>query len=115
MSALSATCWVVTSSTPCTANSSLAAAVMRSSLSCLLRSRRPTGWEARDMAASSGNRLGSYSIMSIVTTVWARMCLRSYPGIYTPEHVEGWRKVVDAVHAGGGGAVHPADACGADV
>ncbi|WP_285105999.1 alkene reductase [Promicromonospora sp. MEB111] len=24
------------------------------------------------------------------------------PGIYTPEHVEGWRKVADAVHAGGG-------------
>jgi 2,4-dienoyl-CoA reductase-like NADH-dependent reductase (Old Yellow Enzyme family) len=24
------------------------------------------------------------------------------PGIYTPEHVEGWRKVTDAVHAGGG-------------
>ncbi|MDF2848238.1 MAG: NADH:flavin oxidoreductase [Oerskovia sp.] len=24
------------------------------------------------------------------------------PGIYTPEHVEGWRAVADAVHAGGG-------------
>ncbi|SDD77472.1 alkene reductase [Glycomyces harbinensis] len=24
------------------------------------------------------------------------------PGIYTPEHVEGWRPVADAVHAGGG-------------
>ena len=24
------------------------------------------------------------------------------PGIYTPEHVEGWRRVADAVHAGGG-------------
>lgn len=24
------------------------------------------------------------------------------PGIYTPEHVEAWRKVADAVHAGGG-------------
>ncbi|SFT92089.1 alkene reductase [Arthrobacter sp. ov118] len=24
------------------------------------------------------------------------------PGIYTPEHIEGWRKVADAVHAGGG-------------
>nr|AGU11716.1 NADH:flavin oxidoreductase/NADH oxidase family [uncultured organism] len=24
------------------------------------------------------------------------------PGIYTPEHVEGWRQVADAVHAGGG-------------
>ncbi len=24
------------------------------------------------------------------------------PGIHTPEHVEGWRKVADAVHAGGG-------------
>ncbi|WP_026554431.1 alkene reductase [Arthrobacter sp. 35W] len=24
------------------------------------------------------------------------------PGIYTPEHVESWRKVADAVHAGGG-------------
>ncbi|WP_026554708.1 alkene reductase [Arthrobacter sp. 35W] len=24
------------------------------------------------------------------------------PGIYAPEHVEGWRKVADAVHAGGG-------------
>lgn len=26
----------------------------------------------------------------------------STPGIYTPEHVEGWRAVADAVHAGGG-------------
>ncbi|MGP4091367.1 oxidoreductase, partial [Streptomyces sp. KR55] len=24
------------------------------------------------------------------------------PGIYTPEHIGGWRKVADAVHAGGG-------------
>ena len=24
------------------------------------------------------------------------------PGIYTPDHVEGWREVADAVHAGGG-------------
>ncbi|MFF5790603.1 alkene reductase [Paeniglutamicibacter sp. NPDC012692] len=24
------------------------------------------------------------------------------PGIYTPEHIEGWRKVADAVHDGGG-------------
>lgn len=24
------------------------------------------------------------------------------PGIYTPEHIAGWRKVADAVHAGGG-------------
>ncbi|MEL7977820.1 alkene reductase [Isoptericola sp. F-RaC21] len=24
------------------------------------------------------------------------------PGIYTPEHVDGWRRVADAVHAGGG-------------
>jgi N-ethylmaleimide reductase len=24
------------------------------------------------------------------------------PGIYTPEHIEGWRNVADAVHAGGG-------------
>ena len=24
------------------------------------------------------------------------------PGIYTPEHIEGWRKIADAVHAGGG-------------
>ena len=43
---LSAICWVVTSSTPCSANSSLAAAVMRSSFCCSVRSRRPTGWEA---------------------------------------------------------------------
>ena len=24
------------------------------------------------------------------------------PGIYTPEHIEGWRKIADTVHAGGG-------------
>lgn len=27
------------------------------------------------------------------------------PGIYTPEQIEGWRNVTEAVHAGGGGAV----------
>ena len=56
-SALSAICWVVTSSTPRTAKSSLAAAVMRSSFSCLFRSRRPT--------ADGANRVMTISFCNI--------------------------------------------------
>jgi len=55
------------------------------------------------MAEYYGQRAGAGLVMSEACAVsQTGRCFVNGPGMYTTEHAIGWRKVVDAVHAGGG-------------
>lgn len=70
----------------------------------LTRNRAGTGQVPRDIAATYyGQRAGAGLIISEGTQPSAvGQGYLDTPGIHSPEQIEGWRKVADAVHAGGG-------------